>query len=63
MEVEEMKKITCDKEGMEDKIVTFSKFGDTGKGGITRLSLSKVALQARENFQKNESTRGRNYNG
>lgn len=52
MEVEEMKKITCDKERMEDKITTFSKFGDTGKGGITRLSLSEAALQARGEFSK-----------
>jgi N-carbamoyl-L-amino-acid hydrolase len=37
---------------MEDKIVTFSKFGDTGKGGITRLSLSEPDLQARKEFCK-----------
>jgi N-carbamoyl-L-amino-acid hydrolase len=37
---------------MEDKIVTFSKFGDTGKGGITRLSLSPAALEARDEFCK-----------
>lgn len=29
---------TCSIERMEDKIKTFSKFGDTGKGGITRFS-------------------------
>ncbi|WP_315167418.1 Zn-dependent hydrolase [Metaclostridioides mangenotii] len=39
--------ITCSKERMEDKIVTFSKFGDTGKGGVTRLSMSPEAIQAR----------------
>lgn len=44
--------ITCSKERMEDKIVTFSKFGDTGKGGITRLSLSPEAIQAREELCK-----------
>lgn len=41
---------TCSLERMKDKIQTFSKFGDTGKGGITRLSLSKAALQARKEF-------------
>lgn len=44
--------ITCSKERMEDKIVTFSKFGDTGKGGITRLSLSPEAIQARDELCK-----------
>jgi len=37
---------------MEDKIKTFSRFGDTGKGGITRFSLSDEALAAREEFVK-----------
>jgi beta-ureidopropionase / N-carbamoyl-L-amino-acid hydrolase len=44
--------LSCDKKRMEDKIVTFSKFGDTGHGGITRFSLSKEALQARAEFCK-----------
>ena len=44
--------LTCSKDRMEDKIKTFSKFGDTGKGGITRLSLSPAALDAREEFCK-----------
>jgi N-carbamoyl-L-amino-acid hydrolase len=44
--------ITCSKERMEDKIVTFSKFGDTGKGGITRLSMSPEAIQARDELCK-----------
>jgi len=48
----EIKIITCNRERMEDKIVTFSKFGDTGKGGITRLSLSEPDLQARKEFCK-----------
>lgn len=52
MEVKEMKKVMCSKERMEDKIVTFSKFGATGHGGITRLSLSKAAMQARSEFTK-----------
>ena len=47
-----MDMVTCNKERMEDKIKTFSKFGDTGKGGITRLSLSAAALEAREEFCK-----------
>ncbi len=37
----------CDLKRMEDKITTFSKFGDTGNGGITRFSLSAAAIQAR----------------
>lgn len=42
----------CDVKRMEDKIVTFSKFGDTGNGGITRYSLSPEAIQARNEFVK-----------
>ncbi|KPU45220.1 allantoate amidohydrolase [Oxobacter pfennigii] len=42
--------LTCNKERLEDKIKTFSKFGDTGKGGITRLSLSPAAIDARKEF-------------
>jgi N-carbamoyl-L-amino-acid hydrolase len=41
---------TCDKNRMEDKINTFSKFGDAGHGGITRYSLSPEAHQARDEF-------------
>jgi N-carbamoyl-L-amino-acid hydrolase len=37
---------------MEDKIKTFGRFGDTGKGGITRLSLSEEAIAARTEFVK-----------
>ncbi|MCT8977071.1 Zn-dependent hydrolase [Clostridium sp. CX1] len=44
--------LTCNKDRLEDKIVTFSKFGDAGHGGITRFSLSKEALQARAEFVK-----------
>lgn len=43
---------TCSLERMKDKITTFSQFGDTGNGGITRYSLSKEALQARAEFRK-----------
>lgn len=38
--------ISCNKERLNDKITTFSRFGDTGKGGITRFSLSTEALAA-----------------
>ena len=40
----------CDLDRLSEKIKTFSKFGDTGNGGITRLSLSDEALAAREEF-------------
>lgn len=42
----------CSKERMEDKIKTFSKFGATGNGGITRYSLSAEAIMARDEFVK-----------
>jgi len=45
-----MDMLTCNKEKLDDKIRTFSKFGDTGKGGITRLSLSPAAIDARDEF-------------
>lgn len=37
---------------MEEKINTFARFGDTGRGGITRLSLSASALEARQEVLK-----------
>lgn len=40
----------CSLERMKDKIKTFSTFGDTGNGGVTRFSLSKEAIMAREEF-------------
>jgi len=43
---------------MEDKIVTFSKFGATGNGGITRFSLSKEALQARAEYVRRMEAMG-----
>ena len=43
---------TCDKGRMQDKITTFSKFGDAGHGGITRYSLSPEAHMARDYFKK-----------
>lgn len=42
----------CSIERMTDKIQTFSKIGDAGHGGITRYSLSKEALEARNEFIK-----------
>ncbi len=44
--------VSCSLERMKDKIKTFSAFGDTGKGGITRFSLSPEALAARAEFRK-----------
>ncbi len=43
---------TCNKDRMNDKITTFSKFGDAGHGGITRYSLSPEAHMARDHFKK-----------
>lgn len=42
--------INCSRERMKEKIETFSQYGDTGNGGITRLSLSKEAVEARKEF-------------
>lgn len=42
----------CSTKRMDDKIKTFSKFGDAGHGGVTRYSLSPEALQARDEFVK-----------
>jgi beta-ureidopropionase / N-carbamoyl-L-amino-acid hydrolase len=50
----------CSLNRMEDKIKTFSKFGDTGKGGITRFSLSPEALAARAEFKKRMEAIGAN---
>ena len=41
---------TTSTERMKDKIETFSRFGDTGHGGITRFSLSPEALAARKEW-------------
>ena len=40
----------CSEKRMEDKITTFSKYGDAGHGGITRYSLSPEAILARNEF-------------
>ncbi len=42
--------ISCSMKRLEDKIKTFSKFGDTGKGGITRLCFTEPNLEARVEF-------------
>ena len=44
--------IECSFDRLDDKIKTFSKFGDTGNGGITRFSLSEEAINARLEFNK-----------
>ena len=46
------------KERMTEKITAFSKFGDMGNGGITRLSLSAPALEARAEFKKRAAALG-----
>ena len=46
-----MTSYVCNYERLEDKIQTFSKFGDTGKGGVTRFSLSEEAIMARKEFE------------
>ncbi|GHT79877.1 Zn-dependent hydrolase [Spirochaetia bacterium] len=38
------------KDRIKDKIETFARFGATGNGGISRLSLSKEAIAARNEF-------------
>jgi N-carbamoyl-L-amino-acid hydrolase len=42
----------CSEERMQDKISTFSKYGDAGHGGITRYCFSEADLQARAEFVK-----------
>lgn len=44
--------VSCSYDRMDEKIKTFSRFGDTGNGGITRFSLSPEALMARADFKK-----------
>ncbi len=43
--------ISCSYERLDEKIKAFSKFGDTGNGGITRFSLSPEAIAARNEFK------------
>ena len=49
---------TTSKDRMTEKINAFSKFGDLGNGGITRLSLSPAALEARAEFRKRTEALG-----
>ena len=42
--------INCSIQRLQDKVQTFSKFGDTGNGGITRLCYTEPNLQARAEF-------------
>ncbi len=44
--------LKCDKERLGEKITTYSKFGDTGRGGITRLCLSEADKMGRNEFIK-----------
>lgn len=44
--------LTVNKENLEEKIKAFSQFGKNENGGITRLSLSGPALDARAEFVK-----------
>ncbi len=41
---------TCSLARMKESIETFSRYGDTGNGGVTRFSLSTEALEARADF-------------
>jgi N-carbamoyl-L-amino-acid hydrolase len=38
----------CSLQRLDEKIKTFSKFGDTGKGGVTRFALSEADIAARK---------------
>ncbi len=49
---------TCSLSRMQEKISTFSRFGDTGRGGITRFSLSTEALAARSEFARRMTALG-----
>ena len=42
----------CSVERMDDLIKTFSQYGATGNGGITRYELSEASIQARDEFKK-----------
>ena len=45
-----MSVLLCSKERLQEKLETFSAYGDAGGGGITRLCLSGPNLQARSEF-------------
>ncbi len=55
-----MNNFKCSQERLEDKIVTFSRFGDTGNGGITRLTLTEPDILARAEFKKRMVALGAN---
>lgn len=40
----------CSEDRVKDKIESFSKYGATGNGGITRYSLSTEAISLRKEF-------------
>lgn len=42
--------VSCSRERLQDKIQTFSTFGDTGNKGITRLCFTEANIKAREEF-------------
>ena len=42
----------CSVDRMKDLINTFSQFGATGDGGITRYELSEASIMARTEFKK-----------
>ncbi|HWQ51847.1 MAG TPA: Zn-dependent hydrolase [Terriglobales bacterium] len=48
----------CDRQRLEDKVKTFSTFGDTGKGGVTRATLSPEAQAARAEFRRRMEAAG-----
>lgn len=50
--------VTCSMARLEEKIKTFSQYGDTGRGGITRFSLSPEALSARAEFRRRMEAMG-----
>jgi N-carbamoyl-L-amino-acid hydrolase len=49
---------TTSKERMTEKVNAFSKYGDLGNGGVTRLSLSPPALEARAEFKRRAEALG-----
>jgi N-carbamoyl-L-amino-acid hydrolase len=58
--VSNLNNFKCSQERLEDKIVTFSRFGDTGNGGITRLTLTEPDILARAEFKKRMVALGAN---
>lgn len=50
--------ISCSKERLQEKVKAFSKFGATGRGGITRICFTEPDLQARTEFVKRAKALG-----